>query len=829
MGASLGSVQSNTMYIPKLTKACLVSAVLAVSAYAQENSTDSYGNAENSTGGKPDLDLNGDNSAGGKPDFSDFQNDFQGDYSEMEQMPTDHGLTCKSSEGMFGEWIKREDCQCNSEQFKPTKHSCCMRMTQNIMESAVKYWGQPDHFFAITHYNAMLDKKSYMQSNDGARTMYKLKEWMQQYKDMKYRRSPFDVMRTLKLEFMNGGQFDSMVKMYGADEALGFIFAEGEDKIKMDMAAVEEGKDLGILEGSRKLMFTILQSALYDAEDKEKALIEIFRAMRDCKELKERMWLKKQMGEEISHWAIMEMLTREVNYHEELKPIDVVRGVMQMWMMWSMEDEMKDEIATTQESTTADAYTTEDVNTTEDSTTEDSTTEASARKRREADMSEEDIKNFYENNMEMPNPDDMKAYYKMLDIIELAYQNPIEAKFQLLVMMMGGMKKMGADEQSLKWMQYMMVQCFARDVLKKFKCYGYAEAYSWNVIDKKMSMIAEETYDEATFLPIADDFTNSARLPQSEEVVALWASALNNSYGLPPQQHGLWLGMLKDITEGIMKTGLSLDQPLCDVKKGYGFEKMMGGGMGMMGGKGKGGPPKKDGMDWSKYGKGEEGDNMMGMMGMDDDKMGMMMNMKKKMMETKMEMNEKLDNIMNMVTVQKQKKFTLWCQMFDDADEGKFLEMPYANERYCANFFPRFGDNKHMGLKMEACNSSSDAQIDFNFMGNYLVSENKYGKQQCLTATPNKNFGLEAPFAHTVHLTDCELTTPEEDGQAFDGESFQQFAHCPYTGRIHLVGDTEICLHIQETNRGDIKLTTCHCDAGISQAPAFGRRLPEEL
>merc|ERR1712048_1434831 len=405
MGASLGSVQSNTMYIPKLTKACLVSAVLAVSAYAQENSTDSYGNAENSIGGKPDLDLNGDNSAGGKPDFSDFQNDFHGDYSEMEQIPTDHGLTCKSSEGMFGEWIKREDCQCNSEQFKPTKHSCCMRMTQNIMESAVKYWDQPDHFFAITHYNAMLDKKSYMQSNDGARTMYKLKEWMQQYKDMKYRRSPFDVMRTLKLEFMNGGQFDSMVKMYGADEALGFIFAEGEDK--------------------------------------EKALIEIFRAMRDCKELKERMWLKKQMGEEISHWEIMEMLTREVNYHEELKPIDVVRGVMQMWMMWSMEDEMKDEIATTQESTTADAYTTEDVN-----TTEDSTTEASARKRREADMSEEDIKSFYENNMEMPNPDDMKAYYKMLDIIELAYQNPIEAKFQLLVMMMGGMKEMGADEQS---------------------------------------------------------------------------------------------------------------------------------------------------------------------------------------------------------------------------------------------------------------------------------------------------------------------------------------------------------------------------------------------
>merc|ERR1712156_1334141 len=109
----------------------------------------------------------------------------------------------------------------------------------------------------------------------------------------------------------------------------------------------------------------------------------------------------------------------------------------------------------------------------------------------------------------------------------------------------------------------------------------------------------------------------------------------------------------------------------------------MGGGMmgmGMMGGMmgGKGGPPSKGGdkkMDWSQYGKGDM------MMDMGDDKMGMMMAMKKKMMESKMEMTDKLDTILDMVTVQKQRKFTLWCQMFDDADEGKFLEMPYANER----------------------------------------------------------------------------------------------------------------------------------------------------
>ena len=54
-------------------------------------------------------------------------------------------------------------------------------------------------------------------------------------------------------------------------------------------------------------------------------------------------------------------------------------------------------------------------------------------------MSEEEIKEFYENNMELPESGDMKAFYKMLDIIEKAYTNPIEAKFELMTMMMQGM------------------------------------------------------------------------------------------------------------------------------------------------------------------------------------------------------------------------------------------------------------------------------------------------------------------------------------------------------------------------------------------------------
>ena len=307
----------------------------------------------------------------------------------MDKIPTDHGLTCNSSEGMFGDWVNREDCKCNAEEFKPTKHACCMRMTQNIFESAVKYWDKPMHFFAITHYNAKLDKMQYMKENEGAQTMYKMKEWMSQYKDMKYRRDPFSVMKTLKLDFMNGGQFDSMVSMYGAGEALKFVFAQGEEKVAMDMKAVAEGKDLGMMEGTRKLIFTILQSALYDAEKKEEALIEIFRAMRDCTEMKKRMMLKKKMGEEINKWEVMEMLTRETKYQEELQPVDVVRQVMQVWMMWSMEDEMTDMID--DEAATAGPPGTDPSAT--DPTSIDPTANGETRKRRA--MSEEEIKEFY--------------------------------------------------------------------------------------------------------------------------------------------------------------------------------------------------------------------------------------------------------------------------------------------------------------------------------------------------------------------------------------------------------------------------------------------------
>merc|ERR1712050_323774 len=117
----------------------------------------------------------------------------------------------------------------------------------------------------------------------------------------------------------------------------------------------------------------------------------------------------------------------------------------------------------------------------------------------------------------------------------MAYTNPIQAKFELMVMMMGGMEEMGADEGTLKWIQYMMVQCFARDVLKEFKCYGYAEAYSWNVIGMKMDMIEAGTYNESSFIPLFPDFSNNARLPEVDELMGLWKSALENEYDLPAE------------------------------------------------------------------------------------------------------------------------------------------------------------------------------------------------------------------------------------------------------------------------------------------------------
>jgi hypothetical protein len=599
-----------------------------------------------------------------------------------------------------------------------------------------------------------------------------------------------------------------------------------------------------MMEGTRKLIFTILQSALYDAEKKEEALIEIFRAMRDCTEMKKRMMLKKEMGEEINKWEVMEMLTRETKYTQELQPIDVVRQVMQVWMMWSMEDEMTDmyeEKTTDAPMTTLDAATeTLEAATEPIEAVTDSSSDTIARKRREAEsMTEEEIKTFYEDNMELPESGDMEAFYKMLDIIEQAYNNPIQAKFELMAMMMKGMKEMGADESSLKWMQYQMNSCFARDVLKKFKCYGYAEAYSWNVVGKKMDMISAGTYDDATFMPIADNFTDTAELPKNGELVEMWVAAKDNTYDLEPEQHAMWKAMLMDMTEGIMKTGLTLDQPLCDVKKeSAGMGGMFGMMGGMMGGKGgppmggmggKGGPPM-GGKPWEKEGGDMKSDmgSMMG--GSEDDKMMMMMAMKKKMMETKQEMGQKMDQILNMVTVQKERKFTLWCQMFPDAHEGKFLEMQYGDEAMCAKYDTRFSPmGKIAGLKFDACNSTSDDQVKFEFMGNYLVNENNYGKKTCLTATPNKNLGLDAPFAHYVHMAPCTMTMAEDDGAAFDGESFQHFAHCPYTGKIHLIADTEKCLQVSTTKKGDIRLTTCLCDAGISEAPAFGRRFPEEL
>merc|ERR1712066_536173 len=107
----LGPVHACTMYIPKITKTCLVSAVIAASAYAQD----------------------------GRPDFSEFQGDGNG-MPAMVRPPADHGMTCEASEGMFGQWVQRSDCQCNVEEFKPTKHACCMRMTQNIFETAVANW-----------------------------------------------------------------------------------------------------------------------------------------------------------------------------------------------------------------------------------------------------------------------------------------------------------------------------------------------------------------------------------------------------------------------------------------------------------------------------------------------------------------------------------------------------------------------------------------------------------------------------------------------------------------------------------------------------------------
>merc|ERR1712187_1026404 len=178
----------------------------------------------------------------------------------------------------------------------------------------------------------------------------------------------------------------------------------------------------------------------------------------------------------------------------------------------------------------------------------------------------------------------------------------------------------------------------------------------------------------------------------------------------------------------------------------------------------KGGKPDMGGMYGGKPGKDDMSMGMMGMMGAWKDKWG-------NMMEAKEEMGEKLDAILSMVKTEKAKNYELWNQDWSDATD-KYLMMNFAGTEMCAVLSKEFRPFKHMAIEMEDC-SDADA-LSFNFMGNYLVMKNNYGKQFCLTATPNTNFGLEAPFAHFIHLAECELTMPE-DGQKFDGASMQHF------------------------------------------------------
>merc|ERR1711881_515669 len=106
---------------------------------------------------------------------------------------------------MFGKWYQRKDCKCKSEELEPTKHACCMRFTQNIFEAAVNetngdILADPMKFFATTQYNAKMTKNWYMQKKENM-MMGKLKDWMKQYKEMKYTKSPFQVAGTLINDF----------------------------------------------------------------------------------------------------------------------------------------------------------------------------------------------------------------------------------------------------------------------------------------------------------------------------------------------------------------------------------------------------------------------------------------------------------------------------------------------------------------------------------------------------------------------------------------------------------------------------------------------------
>merc|ERR1711981_22873 len=167
----------------------------------------------------------------------------------------------------------------------------------------------------------------------------------------------------------------------------------------------------------------------------------------------------------------------------------------------------------------------------------------------------------------------MSLIFKLFDLIEAAYIDPIDAKVQLLSFEMDMFRDLmimddstDADPVAKKLMQTYLhglyvqgVFEYAREVTKGAKCYGYAEYYCWN----QMLNAGENSM-------IQDFATNGeARLPTKDEMWEFWdklPSSLVDPLSGGENFYNKWGRIhLEDLTSGLVDSGLDPHKEFCEM------------------------------------------------------------------------------------------------------------------------------------------------------------------------------------------------------------------------------------------------------------------------
>ena len=200
-------------------------------------------------------------------------------------------------------------------------------------------------------------------------------------------------------------------------------------EVKRPQIEQQQGMSVEYYQGARWLLKTIISTAVMESEDSEKALMEIFRAIRDMQFVKHKFEMHEHWKSgSYSAMEIMIDMERARPYEERLQSIDVVRTALAIFASGAIEEYRKNV----------------------------------------ADMS-----NDTDAGEEHATKEEMECFWKFLEVIEMAYEDPLEAYFHLSFAVLDMMKKEhkeAADQEVTKplrdTLQWMMVQCMAADLLK---------------------------------------------------------------------------------------------------------------------------------------------------------------------------------------------------------------------------------------------------------------------------------------------------------------------------------------------------------------------------